>query len=63
MDFDHLEDYRDAFAGCDVGFNCLGTTRSKSGGKVLSQILKYGSRHPFVEETRFSQPFPWGDDN
>nr|XP_022313459.1 oxidoreductase HTATIP2-like isoform X1 [Crassostrea virginica] len=33
VDFDHLEDYRDAFAGCDVGFNCLGTTRSKSGGK------------------------------
>ncbi|XP_062583368.1 oxidoreductase HTATIP2-like [Saccostrea cucullata] len=33
VDFDKLEEYNDVFAGCDVGFNCLGTTRSKSGGK------------------------------
>lgn len=31
VDFDNLDDYRDAFDGCDVGFNALGTTRAKSG--------------------------------
>lgn len=31
MDFDQLENYKDAFEGCDVGFNTLGTTRGKSG--------------------------------
>lgn len=34
VDFDRLDDYKEAFAGCDVGFNCLGTTRAKAGGKV-----------------------------
>lgn len=31
VDFDNLDDYRDVFDGCDVGFNALGTTRAKSG--------------------------------
>lgn len=34
VDFDRLNDHKEAFSGCDVGFNCLGTTRAKSGGKV-----------------------------
>lgn len=34
VDFEHLENHEDVFTGCDVGFNCLGTTRSK-GGKVI----------------------------
>ncbi|XP_048728205.1 oxidoreductase HTATIP2-like [Ostrea edulis] len=31
VDFDRLEEHENVFAGCDIGFNCLGTTRGKSG--------------------------------
>ncbi|XP_062616295.1 oxidoreductase HTATIP2-like isoform X1 [Saccostrea cucullata] len=31
VDFDNLDQYKEAFEGCDVGFNALGTTRGKSG--------------------------------
>uniref|UniRef100_A0A5F5PPH7 Protein HTATIP2 n=1 Tax=Equus caballus TaxID=9796 RepID=A0A5F5PPH7_HORSE len=31
VDFEKLEDYASAFEGHDVGFCCLGTTRSKAG--------------------------------
>lgn len=31
IDYDKLEDHADAFEGFDVGYSCLGTTRSAAG--------------------------------
>jgi hypothetical protein len=39
VDFDQLGDYKDAFEGCDVGFNTLGTTRGKSGPVRFYNII------------------------
>uniref|UniRef100_A0A5F5PKF0 Protein HTATIP2 n=1 Tax=Equus caballus TaxID=9796 RepID=A0A5F5PKF0_HORSE len=39
VDFEKLEDYASAFEGHDVGFCCLGTTRSKAGaGEVEARV-------------------------
>lgn len=31
VDFDKLEDHKDAFEGTQIGYCCLGTTRGKAG--------------------------------
>nr|XP_045000743.1 oxidoreductase HTATIP2 isoform X2 [Jaculus jaculus] len=39
VDFEKLDDYTSAFQGHDVGFCCLGTTRSKAGaGEVEAKV-------------------------
>ena len=40
VDFDKLEDYKDAFAGCDQGFNCLGSSRAKHGVETFLKVDK-----------------------
>lgn len=38
VDFDNLDDYKEAFAGCEFGFNTLGTTRAKSGAQGFVKV-------------------------
>ncbi|KAF7478135.1 oxidoreductase HTATIP2 isoform X1 [Marmota monax] len=38
VDFEKLEDYASAFQGHDVGFCCLGTTRSKAGAEGFVRV-------------------------
>ena len=38
VDFDKLEDHKEAFQGADVGFCCLGTTRAKSGKEGFIKV-------------------------
>nr|XP_008506591.1 PREDICTED: oxidoreductase HTATIP2 isoform X1 [Equus przewalskii] len=38
VDFEKLEDYASAFEGHDVGFCCLGTTRSKAGAEGFVRV-------------------------
>lgn len=35
MDFDNLDAYADSFKNFDVGYCCLGTTRTQSGAVCL----------------------------
>jgi oxidoreductase len=39
IDFDKIEDHKAEFAGFNVGYCCLGTTRGKSGADVRHFIL------------------------
>ena len=38
IDFDKLEDHKDAFADADLAFVCLGTTRAKSGAEGFVKV-------------------------
>ena len=38
IDFDNLEDHKDAFADAEVAFSCLGTTRAKSGAEGFVKV-------------------------
>ena len=38
VDFDKLEDHKEAFQGAGVGFCCLGTTRAKSGKEGFIKV-------------------------
>ncbi|WAR03164.1 HTAI2-like protein [Mya arenaria] len=38
VDFENLEEHRDAFSGHDVGFWCLGTTRAKAGVEGFKRV-------------------------
>lgn len=38
VDFDHLDQHKDAFKDCKVGFCCLGTTRGKAGAENFVKV-------------------------
>ncbi|XP_052801768.1 oxidoreductase HTATIP2-like [Mya arenaria] len=38
VDFEKLEEYQDAFTGCDTGICCLGTTRGKVGSANFVRV-------------------------
>ncbi|XP_071527372.1 oxidoreductase HTATIP2-like isoform X2 [Panulirus ornatus] len=38
VDFEKLDDYKEAFEGAQVGFCCLGTTRGKAGAKGFVRV-------------------------
>ena len=38
VDFDNLDDHKEAFQGADVAFCCLGTTRAKSGKEGFIKV-------------------------
>ncbi|KAG7172707.1 oxidoreductase HTATIP2-like isoform X2 [Homarus americanus] len=38
VDFEKLDDYKEAFGGAQVGFCCLGTTRGKAGAKGFIHV-------------------------
>ncbi|XP_045591952.1 oxidoreductase HTATIP2 isoform X3 [Procambarus clarkii] len=38
VDFEKLDDYKEAFEGAQVGFCCLGTTRGKAGAKGFVHV-------------------------
>ena len=38
IDFDNLEDHKNAFADAEIAFSCLGTTRAKSGAEGFVKV-------------------------
>ena len=38
IDFDNLEDHKDAFADAEIAFSCLGTTRAMSGAEGFVKV-------------------------
>ena len=44
MDFENLDAYTDSFKNFDVGYCCLGTTRSKSGAVSLCNCFFSGNK-------------------
>lgn len=38
VDYDKINEYEEAFRGCQIGFCCLGTTRGKAGAKGFVKV-------------------------
>lgn len=38
VDYDKLDEYKEAFQGCQIGFCCLGTTRGRAGAKGFVKV-------------------------
>ena len=57
VDYDKINEYEEAFRGCQIGFCCLGTTRGKAGAVSIysrpSVALTLMARLPRILRTRF----------